>query len=182
MAEKWKPCAGYEDCYSISNLGRLARTATYGRNPKPCFKIRVPALKMGYRSYHMCKDGIKKYRLAHLLVWQSFKGPIPEGREVNHKNGNRDDPSLTNLELMTRSENAAHSFRVLKRANFNVPHHGSRNGSAKLTEQDIPEIFRLSAAGWFQWQIAEKFGVSQPAIGFILRGKSWRHVTGAKPD
>lgn len=179
MGEEWKPCFGYEDCYAISNLGRLARTATYGRNPKSCWKIRAPAIKKGYRSFHMCKDGISKYRLAHLLVWQTFKGPIPDSLEVNHMNGDRDDPALTNLELMTRSENAAHSFRILGRANFNVPHLGSKNGCAKLTEADIPEIFRLAATGMYQWKIGELFGVSQPAIGMILRGEKWRHVSGA---
>jgi len=179
MAEEWRPCAGYEDCYAISDLGRLARTATYGRNPKRCWKLRAPALKRGYRAYHMSKDGINEYRLAHILVWSTFKGPIPDGLEVNHMNGNRDDPALTNLELLTRSGNAAHSFRVLGRANFNVPQLGSRNGSARLTEKDIPEIFRLSATGLHQWQIAERFGVSQRTIGMVLSGETWRHISGA---
>lgn len=179
MSEEWKPCADYEDCYAISDLGRLARTATYGRNPKSCWKLRVPALKNGYRTYHMCKDGVRKYRLAHILVWTTFKGSIPDSIDVNHKDGDRDNPALTNLDLMTRSENCAHSFQILGRANFNVPHLGSKNGSSKLTEQDIPEIFRLSAAGWYQWQIAEHFRISQPAVGMILRGKKWRHVSDA---
>lgn len=180
MSERWKPVVGYEDCYSISDHGRLARTATYGTAPKPCWKIRAPAFKSGYLSYHMCKDGIRKYRLAHIMVWQAFKGPIPEGIQVNHKNGDRKNPSLTNLDLMTGSGNCAHSFRELGRANFNRPHYGSRNGSAKLTEADIPEIFRLSATGMYQWQIAERFGVSQPLIGMVLRRRIWRDLTYAK--
>lgn len=179
MPEEWRPCAGYEDCYAISNLGRLARTATYGRNPKPCWKIRAPALKKGYRTYHMCKNGISKYRLAHLLVWRSFKGPIPDGLEVNHKNGNRDEPDLTNLELMTRPENATHSFLVLGRANFNVTQRGSKNGGSKLTESDIPEIFRLYSTGVNQRKIAEHFGVSKRNISKVLRGETWRHISGA---
>jgi hypothetical protein len=172
--ELWMPVVGYEDCYSISNRGRLARTATLGG--KPCWKIRAPSWANGYRRFHMCKNGVRKYRLAHLMVWKAFMGPIPEDLDVNHKNGNRDDASLENLELMTRSENCAHSFRVLGRKNFNVPHYGSKNGCSKLVEADIPEIFRLSAQGMYQWQIAKQFGVSQPMICMILRREKWQHV------
>ena len=39
------------------------------------------------------------------------------------------------------------------------------NGSAKLTEKDIPEIFAMSRRGKYQHEIAEHFGVSQPANG-----------------
>jgi hypothetical protein len=176
MLEQWKPVVGYEDCYSISDQGHLARTSTYGDNAKPCWKIRAPALKTGYRSYHMCKNGVRKYRLAHIMVWEAFKGPIPAGLEVNHENGDRDDPSLENLNLLTRSGNCAHSFRVLGRKNFNVPHRGSKHALAKLTETDIPTIFALSAGGHTQTQIAKTFGVSGVSIGCVLHRKTWRHV------
>jgi hypothetical protein len=129
----------------------------------------------------MSKDGISKYRLAHILVWKTFKGPIPDGIDINHENGDRNDPSLTNLEPMTRSENCAHSFRDLGRANFNVPQLGSRNGCAKLIESDIPKIFKLHADGLSLSKIAERFGVSRPLIGQILRGNAWRHISSAMP-
>jgi hypothetical protein len=174
--ERWMPVVGYEECYAISDLGRLARTAGYGAAQTRCFKIRAPAYKNGYTCYHICKDGISKYRSAHIMVWEAFKGPIPEGKEINHIDSNRSHPALANLELMTRSENAAYAFRANGRKPANNPNPGSKNGSAKLTEDDIPTIFEMSRAGMYQYEIAEKFGVSQPAIGYILRGKHWRHV------
>src|SRR5579872_5479667 len=177
MREVWKPCAGYETRYSISDHGRLARTSTYGG--RACWKLRVTALKKGYRVFHMCQDGVAKYRYAHLIVWITFKGPIPNGLEVNHKNGDRDDPTLKNLELLTKSENAAHSFRELNRQSNLVIKIGSTNGAAKLRETDIPEIFRLYAEGLFQWQIAERFKVSQTLISMILRRDKWSHVSGS---
>ena len=176
MVEQWKPVVGYDDCYSISDLGRMARTSTYGRDPRPCWKIRAPALKNGYRSFHMCKDGVRKYRLAHIMVWEAFKGPIPPGMDVNHKNGDRDNPSEENLDLMTRSENCAHSFRVLGRKNFNVTRHGSACSLAKLAESDIPKIFAMASIGLKQGQIAAAFGVSGVSIGNVLRRKTWRHI------
>lgn len=177
--ERWLPVVGYEDCYQISDQGRLARVAGYGNAKTPCWKLRAPAFKNGYTCFHMCQDGIRKYRLAHIMVWEAFSGPIPDGKELNHKNGIRSDPSLSNLEVVTRSENVIHAFRKLGRKPSFKPHSGSQNGSAKLTETDIPKIFELRQRGMFQYQIAEMLGVSQPTIGNILRGKNWQHLRAA---
>lgn len=54
---------------------------------------------------------------------------------------------------------------------------GTRNTNAKLTEQQVTEIRRAYAAGdGNQYELAEKYGVSQAAIGSVLRNKTWRHV------
>jgi hypothetical protein len=178
--ERWRPVVGYEDCYKISDGGRLARIAGYGNAKTPCWKIRAPAFKTGYTCFHMCRNGVRKYRTAHVMVWEAFRGPIPKGKELNHKNGIRSDPSLRNLEILSRSENAQHSFVKLGRKSNFKPRQGRDNGSAKLTEADIPKIFEARQRGLFQYQIAELFGVSQPTIGNILRGKNWRHLRAAR--
>jgi len=51
----------------------------------------------------------------HRLVWEYFNGAIPSGLEINHKDGNRQNNELKNLELVTRSENIKHSYEVLGR-------------------------------------------------------------------
>jgi hypothetical protein len=53
---------------------------------------------------------------------------------------------------------------------------GSGHGQSKLTESDIPTIRRLSAEGWSQDRIAERFGVSRGPIKAILGGWTWKHV------
>lgn len=174
MAEIWRSVVGYEGLYEISNLGNLVRISTFGGKPRR--KLRAYALKKGYRSYHMCANGVRKYRLAHIMVWQSFYGPIPYGVELNHKNGDRNDPSLDNLELTTRSQNIRHSFISLgKKTNFK-PMIGTDNGCAKLTEAAVLKIRSLHASGERRIDIAKRFGVSAPLIGMIVKRQKWTHI------
>ncbi|MFJ5762743.1 HNH endonuclease [Neobacillus sp. NPDC093182] len=47
----------------------------------------------------------------HRLIVVAFLGPIPKGNQVNHKNGRKRCNYLTNLELVTHSENIQHAFK-----------------------------------------------------------------------
>lgn len=160
--------------YATTEDGKLFRIRTYAGNPtcKPCALRR----KKGYLVAHICQGGIASDRLMHRMVWEAFRGPIPADLQINHLNGCRDDNRLDNLELCTVSENAIHKFRVNGYPAPNYPSPGSKHGSAKLHERDIPEIRRLHASGMFQKDIGAKYGVSQVLIGLIVRGKAWKHV------
>lgn len=61
--------------------------------------------------YYGTSESRKKH-LVHRLVWEAFNGPIPEGLEINHKNRNRADNRLENLELLTHLENMRYSARL----------------------------------------------------------------------
>jgi hypothetical protein len=177
MAKRWKPVLGY-DCYQVSDDGQVARVKTYGNKPKPVWKMVAQRPKRGgYITYHLCENGERKDLLAHRLVWEAFNGKIGIGVEINHKNGDKSDNRLVNIELLTRSENMKHKFRVLHHAAPNNPSHGSKNASAKLTEADIPKILEMHRAGVYQYEIARIFGVTQRAIGRIVLGQGWQHLT-----
>jgi hypothetical protein len=177
MSRRWKPVLGYEDCYQVSNDGLVARTMTYGGKPKPRWKIVAQRIKTpGYVTYHLCRNGVRRDPMAHRLVWEAFNGPITGKLEINHKNGIKTDNRLVNLELISKSENMKHKFRVLRCPPADNPSPGSKNGCAKLTEDDIPRICAMSRDGVYQYEIAKLFGVSQRAIGRILLGKGWKHV------
>lgn len=55
---------------------------------------------------------------------------------------------------------------------------GKDRPTAVLTDEQVREIVALRATGLSQEKIARQFGINQTNVGFILRGKTWSHVTG----
>ena len=117
MAEIWKPVVGYEGYYEVSNLGRmrsLDRMVNHksGTQYLQRGQILAPRFRDGYVSTAISKFGKTKYCRIHRLVAQAFI-PNPENKPtVNHKNGNKLDNSVENLEWATQSENQIHAIRT----------------------------------------------------------------------
>jgi hypothetical protein len=172
--ERWKPVPEFDD-YQVSSMGRLKRVKTPSGKPYDLI-IRPHQKKNGYADYWLWNRGLKNRFKAHTLIYTTFVGPIPDGLCINHKNGVKNDNRVANLEVMTRSENTKHGFRVLGRKAPNNPNPGEKNGSAKLTEDQVREIRRLCASGQYQYVVGRMFGVSQSAVQFIVNRRTWAHV------
>ena len=101
--------------YYITDTGDVYSRNLY-KNPSCRIKKLKPVkLSTGYMYVGLGKNHKTHPKLVHRLVAETFI-PNPENkREVNHKNGNRSDNRVENLEWCTRSENQIHSYRVLKR-------------------------------------------------------------------
>jgi len=114
---------------------------------------------------------------AHRAVWlMTNLQPIPEGLEINHKDGNPKNNHPQNLEVVTRQENTLHAGRVLgvlgKKAQ-----RGENNASAKLTTEQVMEIRQIwKSRSMTQATLAERYSVSQGTISAIVLGKSWTHL------
>jgi|CXWL01.1.fsa_nt_gi hypothetical protein len=110
--ERWLPVVGYEGIYSVSSFGRI-------RRDKPSQGARVGAIISQHRDgdrYPTVKlSNLPRYKThyVHILVAGSFlvRGSLKS--EVNHKNGDKADNRLDNLEYCTRSENIIHRRDVL---------------------------------------------------------------------
>jgi hypothetical protein len=67
-----------------------------------------------YLVANFCRNGQYSRRAAHRVVWEAFNGPIPGRLEINHKNLDRADNRLENLELLTHRENIQHAIDAYK--------------------------------------------------------------------
>lgn len=119
----------------------------------------------------------KKYKLAHRVSFEICNGEIPEGFIVCHI---CDNPSCCNpdhLMLGTIKSNAADMLLKGRQKGVQFASVGTNNGMSKLSEDDVISIRKMYRNKELnQYELAEKFGVSQPAIGSIVRNKTWRHV------
>jgi len=75
--------------------------------------VKTPLLKH-YRIASLCKNGVYIRRSVHRLVWEAFNGQIPGRLEINHKNLDRADNRLENLELVSHQQNIQHAIDAYK--------------------------------------------------------------------
>lgn len=167
MEEAWLPIAGLGSSYEVSNCGRVRskrRCGTPGKILKPNYARR-------YYCVCLSVNNRKYSKPIHRLVAETFiMQPAGACLEVNHKDGNRLNNSVSNLEWVTRSQNMQHA---LANGLFKSPK-GEDHYRTKFRAQDISEIRFLGATGTSQSELAEQFKVGQSQISRILNGKRWK--------
>ena len=141
---------------------------------RPCARHRAEADTGTYLQVHLMVDGKKMAAAAGRLVWRHFRGVIPDGLTINHKNGCKWDNRLSNLELATRAEQQFHATRVLGRRTGNfVPRKGVENGRAKLTEKQVAFIREAADSCT---ALAAEYGVSIATISSVRLKRTWTHL------
>lgn len=109
--EIWKDISGYECKYKISNYGRI-KSLNYGKTQKE--KIRKTQLNKGYAKVNLSKNGKVKHYLVHRLVAEAFI-PNPNNlTEINHKDENKENNHVSNLEWCTHKYNMSYGTRSEK--------------------------------------------------------------------
>lgn len=116
--EIWKDIPGYEGIYQASTFGNIrtveGKTTSNKRYPVRRWKSRVlkgrgDNPKTGKR-VNLWKDGKPKDWLVARLVAITFLGFPPKGFTVNHKDGNRMNNAIDNLEWLSLADNIKHGF------------------------------------------------------------------------
>lgn len=164
--EEWRDVVGYEQYFQVSNFGRV-----YSKRTSKILKQTIS--KTGYYIFSTRLGGRKGKSICfkvHRLVAQAFI-LNPDGKPyVNHKDANKLNNTLENLEWCTHMENVIHAvandlLRPLKM---------EENPHSKLTV-DLVRLIKTEycETNTTQRELAKKYGVGKTTIQNVLAGERW---------
>ena len=163
--EIWKDVVGYPN-YEVSNMGQVrskermieqkGHTNNYTRIMKSRL-LRQCKQNGGYHLVWLSNNGQSKPYTVHRLVATAFLPAQVNKNDVNHKNGDKTDNRVENLEWCSRSENIKHAYAELNRVK---PH------KKKVRCVDTGEVFDSIA------QASKATGINKGSISHVINGIS----------
>lgn len=126
----------------------------------------------------LCNDGVRRKKLLHRLIAQTYI-PNPEKLDyINHKDGDKLNNHVDNLEWCTSSYNQKHAYSTkLKR----MPQ-GELNGRNRLTEQDVIEIYWKLYEGARNIDIRKEYDIGAGTVMCIKDRSNWNYLLKDLPD
>lgn len=177
MKEIWKDICGYEGLYKISNYGEV-------KSIRKNIVMRPGDNGRGYKFIYLNKGGLVQRYYVHRLVALFFI-PNPENKpQVNHIDCNKGNNNVDNLEWVTTTEQMQHASKndklycsEFQKQQTILANSGIKSHLSKLKDDDIIKIRKLSKIdGLTNSEIGLLFGVHRETIGYIVRGKTWKHI------
>ena len=146
--------------YKISNKGRIIG--------KKGILLKPNKNNYGYLSISIILEDGFRVNSVHRAVAYLFLGKPKEGQEVNHKDGNKENNCVENLEWVTKSENQQHVGNVLKKRV------GEKHHSTKLSKEQVIDIYNMCKEQRLLYkEIAQIYDLNPSEVSLIAKGVLW---------
>ncbi|MDN6167577.1 MAG: NUMOD4 motif-containing HNH endonuclease [Lactococcus lactis] len=178
MEEIWKPIRGYEKDYEISNKGRIKSyrpqyVINKGYVNKDGHIMKPSNNGRGYLIVFLAGKGFRDRRYIHRLVAMHFlKENYFQGAEVNHKDGDKSNNCIENLEWLSTEDNKKHAIETGL-----FDQRGSKGRKTHLSDLQATAIKRLyNNKLMTSGEIMHLFDVNRHTVLDISSGKSFRYL------
>lgn len=163
--ERWSkiPMQGYTG-YSVSSCGRVYSHKTN--------RVMYASVNSGYSRVYLSYMGRDTGFYVHKLVAKAFIENPKGYLLVNHKDSNRANNNVSNLEWCNNDMNIKHA---VDNKRFNKIE-GEKVITSKLNATEVIEIRALFVAGFTRRQIAEKYHTKPSNVKDIVLRRSWKHI------
>ena len=139
-----------------------------------CGKVFRDGIECGQSTHHtgykVVRIGEHQWRV-HRFVWVFFNGEPAPGMVINHKDGNKHNNHLSNLECVSPRENTQHAYRI----GLMKGKQGEEHPVAKLSNAEVMEMFSLFPTHT-NTQLAEKYNLHSRYISLIRHKRRWKHL------
>lgn len=173
--EIWRDVAEFNGKYQVSNDGRVKRVSGYRVERNNILTGSVGPTGYVMFSLRTYSDGISKLyrRQAHRLVALAFIPNTENKRCVNHKDGNKQNNHVDNLEWCTYAENMDHAYETGLRTPPFTAFSGADHATTKFTKGQCDEMMALRKDGYTLQFIANRFGAGLSTVSRICNGQHW---------
>jgi hypothetical protein len=172
------PVKGFEGLYEVDDQGiifGLKRTVSKGKCHRSWDEhpLKYGVDHKGYFRTNLAKDGVNRTVKVHRIVAEAFIPNPMNLPQVNHKDGNKQNNCVENLEWCTRSENIRHAYEnglIQKR-------YGALNHTHKLTPEEVDFIrthYIPRHSDFGTVALGNRFRVHRKTITRIINNQSWK--------
>lgn len=122
--------------------------------------------------YYETKSG--KSRYVHRLVAEAFIFDIPPGYVVNHKDGNKSNNNIENLEVVTPSQNSKHAY---DNGLSSIPiMKGEQHPNSKLKKEDVISIRADYKNSIGLSELSARYNTPKSTICKVVYNQTWKHL------
>lgn len=170
--EVWKKIKSFHN-YQVSNYGNIRRKLKtnsfhYLKPQISNFGYNIIGLRKNNKFYH-----IFVHRIVLSVFSNSGKITYKNRLQVNHKDGNKLNNHISNLEWVTSSENRKHALN-LGLAKITV---GEQCSWSKLTNKSVKKLRKIYSKGNISMKkLGEKFGITNETVHGIIHKRYWSHI------
>ncbi len=176
MKEVWKDIPQWDGLYQVSNKGKI-------KSLRKNIILKPGNNGRGYLFVYLQRDGLSERHYIHRLVGILFV-PNPLRKPcINHIDCDKGSNHYSNLEWVTHKENMSHGalnsrFHVsdYQKAQITKANSGVKSHLSKLDDNSVIKIRELYESGLTQKQISLIYGVHRATIGYIVTGRTWKHI------